>query len=185
MPNPDPIEANSPTISPFPKDCTVHIPYTDAKTFADIVLLNQVGEKETRLIVGDGIRVLTKKKIKKNDMAGNGEGGCLEIHFHGIIVMAASTIPVSAEENLEDPIDIRVDVIHPEPIAAVAFPAAAIIHCWRQKCFIGTSSRLHMANREITRNVERRLVLDEQQLAADSRVPVSGTERTLGNSRSS
>ncbi|GJS26133.1 hypothetical protein Tco_0486753 [Tanacetum coccineum] len=42
-------------------------------------------------------------------------------------VMAASTIPVSAEENLGDPIDIRVDIIHPEPVAAVAFPAAAIM----------------------------------------------------------
>ncbi|GJR77772.1 putative reverse transcriptase domain-containing protein [Tanacetum coccineum] len=34
---------------------------------------------------------------------------------------------VSAEENLGDPIDIRVDIIHPEPVAAVAFPAAAIM----------------------------------------------------------
>ncbi|GJU87595.1 putative reverse transcriptase domain-containing protein [Tanacetum coccineum] len=47
-------------------------------------------------------------------------------------VMAASTIPVSAEENLGDPIDIRVDVIHPEPVAAVAFPAAAIIRTQAQ-----------------------------------------------------
>nr|GEW68706.1 hypothetical protein [Tanacetum cinerariifolium] len=39
-------------------------------------------------------------------------------------VMAAPTILVSAEENLGDPIDIRVDIIHPEPVAAVAFPAA-------------------------------------------------------------
>ncbi|GKE13633.1 hypothetical protein Tco_1417184 [Tanacetum coccineum] len=68
MPNPNPIEANSPTVSPFPKDCTVHIPYTNVKTFADVVLLNHVGEKEFKSIVGDGIRVLTKKKIKKNDM---------------------------------------------------------------------------------------------------------------------
>nr|GEX24069.1 hypothetical protein [Tanacetum cinerariifolium] len=68
MPNPNPIEANSPTISHFPKGCTVHIPYTDAKMFADVVLLNHVGEKEFKLIVGDGIGVLTKKKIKKNDM---------------------------------------------------------------------------------------------------------------------
>ncbi|GKD99360.1 hypothetical protein Tco_1387344, partial [Tanacetum coccineum] len=42
-------------------------------------------------------------------------------------VMAASTIPVLAEENLGDPIDIQVDIIHPEPVAAVAFPAAAIV----------------------------------------------------------
>ncbi|GJS14614.1 hypothetical protein Tco_0409086 [Tanacetum coccineum] len=41
-------------------------------------------------------------------------------------VMAAPTIPVPAEENLEDPIDIRVDIIHPELVAAVAFPAATV-----------------------------------------------------------
>ncbi|GJS61695.1 hypothetical protein Tco_0656479 [Tanacetum coccineum] len=49
-----------------------------------------------------------------------------------IQVMAASTIPVSAEENLGDPIDIRVDIIHPEPVAAVAFPAAAIVRTQAQ-----------------------------------------------------
>ncbi|GKA60420.1 hypothetical protein Tco_0759827 [Tanacetum coccineum] len=38
------------------------------ETFADVVLLNHVGEKEIKSIVGDGIGVLTKKKIKKNDM---------------------------------------------------------------------------------------------------------------------
>ncbi|GJW38302.1 hypothetical protein Tco_0064147 [Tanacetum coccineum] len=47
-------------------------------------------------------------------------------------VMAASNIPVSAEENLGDPIDIRVDIIHPEPVAAVAFPAAAIVRTQAQ-----------------------------------------------------
>ncbi|GJV54462.1 hypothetical protein Tco_1450203 [Tanacetum coccineum] len=41
--------------------------------------------------------------------------------------MVAPTILVSAEENLRDPIDIRVDIIHPEPVAAVAFPAAAVV----------------------------------------------------------
>ncbi|GJY27310.1 hypothetical protein Tco_0402036 [Tanacetum coccineum] len=41
-------------------------------------------------------------------------------------VMAAPTVLVSAEENLGDPIDIRVDIIHPEPVVAVAFPAAAV-----------------------------------------------------------
>ncbi|GKC34366.1 hypothetical protein Tco_1046750, partial [Tanacetum coccineum] len=40
-------------------------------------------------------------------------------------VMDAPTIPVSAKENLGDPIDIRVDIIHPVPVAAVAFPAVA------------------------------------------------------------
>ncbi|GJW79595.1 retrovirus-related pol polyprotein from transposon TNT 1-94 [Tanacetum coccineum] len=42
-------------------------------------------------------------------------------------VMAAPIIPVSAKENLGDPVDIRMDIIHPEPVAIVAFPAAAIM----------------------------------------------------------
>ncbi|GKB41510.1 putative reverse transcriptase domain-containing protein, partial [Tanacetum coccineum] len=36
-------------------------------------------------------------------------------------VMAAPTIHVSAEENLRDPIDIRMDIIHPEPVAQLLF----------------------------------------------------------------
>ncbi|GJS02825.1 hypothetical protein Tco_0319333 [Tanacetum coccineum] len=42
-------------------------------------------------------------------------------------VMVAPTIPVSAEENLEDLIDIRMDIIHLELIAAVAFPAVTVV----------------------------------------------------------
>ncbi|GKD43535.1 hypothetical protein Tco_1268180, partial [Tanacetum coccineum] len=42
-------------------------------------------------------------------------------------VMDAPTIHVSAEENLGDPIDIRVDIIHPEPVDGVNFPAAAVV----------------------------------------------------------
>ncbi|GJW14785.1 putative reverse transcriptase domain-containing protein [Tanacetum coccineum] len=38
------------------------------------------------------------------------------------MVMVAPNIPISAEENLGDPIDIRVDIFHSEPIAVVAFP---------------------------------------------------------------
>ncbi|GKF99590.1 hypothetical protein Tco_0301281, partial [Tanacetum coccineum] len=38
-------------------------------------------------------------------------------------VMAAPIIPVSDEENLGAPVDIRMDIIHPEPVAVVAFPA--------------------------------------------------------------
>ncbi|GKE18820.1 hypothetical protein Tco_1426397, partial [Tanacetum coccineum] len=46
--------------------------------------------------------------------------------------MAASNIPVSAKENLGDPIDIRVDIIHPEPVAAVAFPTATVVRTLAQ-----------------------------------------------------
>nr|GEW27055.1 hypothetical protein [Tanacetum cinerariifolium] len=40
--------------------------------------------------------------------------------------MVASIILVFAEENLGDPIEIRVDVVHPAPVTAVAFPAAIV-----------------------------------------------------------
>nr|GEZ24185.1 hypothetical protein [Tanacetum cinerariifolium] len=46
--------------------------------------------------------------------------------------MATPIILISTEENLRDPIDIRVDIIHPEPLAAVAFPAAAIVRTQAQ-----------------------------------------------------
>ncbi|GJZ09257.1 retrotransposon-related protein [Tanacetum coccineum] len=46
--------------------------------------------------------------------------------------MAAPTIPVSAEENLEDPIDIMVDIIHPKPVTTVAFSAAAVVRTQAQ-----------------------------------------------------
>ncbi|GJY28068.1 hypothetical protein Tco_0403835 [Tanacetum coccineum] len=48
MPNPNPIMSNSPTVSPFVKDCTVHNPYTNAKTFTNVVLSNHVGDKELK-----------------------------------------------------------------------------------------------------------------------------------------
>nr|GEV61111.1 reverse transcriptase domain-containing protein [Tanacetum cinerariifolium] len=41
--------------------------------------------------------------------------------------MAAPTIPVSAEDNLGDPIDIRMNITHPEPVVVVAFPAATVV----------------------------------------------------------
>ncbi|GJT73654.1 hypothetical protein Tco_1032940 [Tanacetum coccineum] len=47
-------------------------------------------------------------------------------------VMAAPTIPVSAEENLGDPIDIKMDIIHLEPVVVVAFPAAVVVRTQSQ-----------------------------------------------------
>ncbi|GKC48963.1 putative reverse transcriptase domain-containing protein [Tanacetum coccineum] len=46
--------------------------------------------------------------------------------------MAAPTIPVSAEKNLGDPIDIKIDIIHPEPDTVVAFPAATVMRTLAQ-----------------------------------------------------
>nr|GEX62115.1 UBN2 domain-containing protein [Tanacetum cinerariifolium] len=67
MPNPSPIKSNSPTKSPFLKDCTVHIPYTNAKTFADDVWLNHVCDMECKSIDGVGTGRMKKKEIKKDD----------------------------------------------------------------------------------------------------------------------
>ncbi|GJU19943.1 putative reverse transcriptase domain-containing protein [Tanacetum coccineum] len=47
-------------------------------------------------------------------------------------VMATPIIPVSAEENLRDPIDIKMDIIHPEPVAVDAFPVAAVMRTQAQ-----------------------------------------------------
>nr|GFA01996.1 hypothetical protein [Tanacetum cinerariifolium] len=47
-------------------------------------------------------------------------------------VMAAPIIPVSAKENLRDLIDIRMDIIHPEPVVAVAFLVVAVVRTQTQ-----------------------------------------------------
>ncbi|GJW12398.1 reverse transcriptase domain-containing protein [Tanacetum coccineum] len=52
MPNPKPINSKSPNVPPFLKDSTVNIPYTNAKTFADDVLLNHVHDEEFKSIGG-------------------------------------------------------------------------------------------------------------------------------------
>nr|GFA44707.1 hypothetical protein [Tanacetum cinerariifolium] len=47
-------------------------------------------------------------------------------------VMAAPTIHVSAEEHLGDPINIRMDIIHPEPDAAITFLTAVVVRTQAQ-----------------------------------------------------
>nr|GEU77204.1 hypothetical protein [Tanacetum cinerariifolium] len=49
-----------------------------------------------------------------------------------IRVIDAPTILVSAEENIRDSIDIRVDIIHPEPVTAAVFPTAAVVRTQAQ-----------------------------------------------------
>ncbi|GKE10474.1 hypothetical protein Tco_1414025 [Tanacetum coccineum] len=64
MPNSKPIKPNSPTVSTFLKDCTVYILYTNAKTFADDILPNHVGDDELKIIDGVGTRRMTNKDEK-------------------------------------------------------------------------------------------------------------------------
>ncbi|GKD61428.1 hypothetical protein Tco_1298937 [Tanacetum coccineum] len=68
MPNPSLIMSKSPIELPSLKDSTVHILYTNAKTFVDNVLLNHVGGEELNSIDGVGTRKMTKKEIEKVDM---------------------------------------------------------------------------------------------------------------------
>ncbi|GKF47801.1 hypothetical protein Tco_0137603, partial [Tanacetum coccineum] len=78
-------------------------------------------------------------------------------------VMAAPTIPVSAKENLGDPIDSRMYIIHPEPVAVVTFPAAAVAENASLRARIKTTEAIE----KITRNRERQARIKiEQQLAA-------------------
>nr|GEW66369.1 hypothetical protein [Tanacetum cinerariifolium] len=66
MLNPNLINYNSLTVSPFLKYFTVHIPYTNAKTFIDDLVPNHVGEKKLNSI--DGVRTRRMTKKKKSDM---------------------------------------------------------------------------------------------------------------------
>ncbi|GKD23897.1 hypothetical protein Tco_1225600, partial [Tanacetum coccineum] len=89
-------------------------------------------------------------------------------------VMAAPTIPVSTEENLGDPIKIRVDIIHPEPVDAVAFLAEELTAlrfrvdiAEAENASLRTRIETNEAVEKITRNHERLARIGiEQQLAA-------------------
>ncbi|GKE06099.1 hypothetical protein Tco_1398117, partial [Tanacetum coccineum] len=67
MLNPNPIISNSPIVSPFLKDCTVHIPYTQEKMVEHDETSNHVGDEELKSIDGVGIGGMTKKKFKKDN----------------------------------------------------------------------------------------------------------------------
>nr|GEU83144.1 hypothetical protein [Tanacetum cinerariifolium] len=68
MPNPNLIKSNSPTVTTFLKHSTVHIHYTNAKTFADDVSMNNVGDKEFKSFDGIGTGRMTKKEKNKKGM---------------------------------------------------------------------------------------------------------------------
>nr|GEV62259.1 hypothetical protein [Tanacetum cinerariifolium] len=62
MPNLSLIKSNSPTVSPFLKDSTVHIPYPNAKTLAEYELANHVGDNELKSIDDVETRRMTNKE---------------------------------------------------------------------------------------------------------------------------
>ncbi|GKC25476.1 hypothetical protein Tco_1027626 [Tanacetum coccineum] len=68
MSNPNLTMTNSPTVSPFLKDCTVHIPYTHKKVFQHNKMSSHVGDEELKPFFGDGNGVLKRLEFKKDDM---------------------------------------------------------------------------------------------------------------------
>ncbi|GKC41571.1 reverse transcriptase domain-containing protein [Tanacetum coccineum] len=75
MSNPNPIMSNSPTVSPFLKNSTVHILHTNAKTFADDVLLSTYDGVGTGRITmkknnDNGLPKEPNKEWKLNEKAG-------------------------------------------------------------------------------------------------------------------
>ncbi|GJT48891.1 hypothetical protein Tco_0975048 [Tanacetum coccineum] len=72
-PNPSPINSNFLTISPSLKDFTVHIPYTNVKTFKDDVLPNHVGDKELKSSLWHW--------NWKDDKEGEGRQGCIPVNI--------------------------------------------------------------------------------------------------------
>nr|GEV60929.1 putative reverse transcriptase domain-containing protein [Tanacetum cinerariifolium] len=74
--------------------------------------------------------------------------------------MAAPTILVSSEENLGDPNDIRMNIIHPEPVTEIAFPASTIVRTLaRHREVIGVRDE-----REARERLERQLGLIQEEL---------------------
>ncbi|GJQ89418.1 hypothetical protein Tco_0000557 [Tanacetum coccineum] len=80
--------------------------------------------------------------------------------------MVAPTIPVSvdsAQGSFGDMIDIGVDIIHPEPVDAVAFPATAELTALRFRVDIAEAENASLLARiktmeaveKVTRNHER------------------------------
>nr|GEU62580.1 putative reverse transcriptase domain-containing protein [Tanacetum cinerariifolium] len=107
-------------------------------------------------------------------------------------VMAAPTIPVSAEENLGDPIDIRMNIIHPEPVVVVAFPTETVVRTLARHGEVigGIQERLlEMPTQRWEEIKEELLTLREREQGnraengnAVARTYVVGTEGTNPNS---
>nr|GEW47869.1 hypothetical protein [Tanacetum cinerariifolium] len=81
--------------------------------------------------------------------------------------MVAPTISVSAEENLGDPIDIRVDIIHPEPVVAVAFPAATVeeLAALRFRVYIAEAKNTSLRARIKTTKAIEKVTCNNERMA--------------------
>nr|GEZ36841.1 hypothetical protein [Tanacetum cinerariifolium] len=100
--------------------------------------------------------------------------------------MATLAIPVFSEENLGDLIDIRMDIIHPEPVAAVLFlhqPLVDIVKA--ENATLRARIKTTEAIEKITRKRKRQLGLRLSNSWLRLRSPSVRTERISGSSKSS
>nr|GEV25537.1 putative reverse transcriptase domain-containing protein [Tanacetum cinerariifolium] len=98
----------------------------------------------------------------------------------GIHVMAAPTIPVPAEENLEDPIDIRMNIIHPEPVAVVAFPAATVVRTLARHGEVMAAPTIHVpAEENLEDPIDIRMNIIHPEPVAVVAFPAATVVRTL------
>nr|GFD12062.1 hypothetical protein [Tanacetum cinerariifolium] len=83
-------------------------------------------------------------------------------------VMAAPTILVSAEENLGDPIDVRMDIIHPEPSLYLLFLQRPLVdNAEAENASLHARIKTSEAIKKITRKRERHARVEiEKQLAS-------------------
>ncbi|GJZ00843.1 hypothetical protein Tco_0518272 [Tanacetum coccineum] len=72
--------------------------------------------------------------------------------------MAAPTIHVPVEKNLRDLIESRVVIVHPTPIAVVAFPAAARWEEINEELLTLRERANRARHREVIRGIQERLL---------------------------
>nr|GEY89720.1 putative reverse transcriptase domain-containing protein [Tanacetum cinerariifolium] len=138
---------------------------------------------DVRSILEEVYRTLNKYRILSlADKAPLMEEDCNNSLFQ---IMATPAIPVSAEENIGDPINFRMDIIHLDPIAAVAFPVAAVMTALRFRVDIAEAENASLRARiktteaieKITHKRERHIRVEIEQQLTVFRSPNVRTKR--------
>ncbi|GJW85021.1 reverse transcriptase domain-containing protein, partial [Tanacetum coccineum] len=101
MPNQNLIMSISPTVSPFLKDCTVHILYTQEKVFEHDEISNHVGDKELISFVG------IENEMSKGNIEGQGDPNkntqSIFLREHDIVFRANSNKETPKDFLIEAP----------------------------------------------------------------------------------
>nr|GFB60375.1 hypothetical protein [Tanacetum cinerariifolium] len=90
-------------------------------------------------------------------------------------VMDAPTLPVSAEKNLGDPIEIRVDIVYPAP--ADFFPAATVVRTLAQHGEANRGVHVHLQGEPI--NEEMNALRFRMGMAEEENASLRGRIKTI------